>query len=306
MVVDEVIVRRGREGSRWYNQRPPADDVSYWFSTAVRLHDGLEHEHYIGGVTLIQATEKSDEVASFDKDGLPIIRERRDLVYIPYVKVETRVAYFWTLLERHPEWRGEILPVPNASSDELGLPPGFFRYVAADPKNAGKTVSFVGVSMQVMIYERSRTTGQDRPLITPAPGTKLVAAASKWDVDPHALSKAETGAVGRALGMAGMLVIPGSGVATAEDMQELGQPGYVSDRPHGHSGIPGLPPEIEFGMRGTPRPASTPRPKVRARPTARRSTRRSPSLRRRTPTSRPFNGRSTATPSGSSPRTSSG
>jgi hypothetical protein len=102
-------------------------------------------------------------------------------------------------------------------------------HVAADPKNAGKTVSFVGVSMQVMIYERSRTTGQDRPLITPAPGTKLVAAASKWDVDPHALSKAETGAVGRALGMAGMLVIPGSGVATAEDMQELGQPGYVSE-----------------------------------------------------------------------------
>jgi MoxR-like ATPase len=33
--------------------------------------------------------------------------------------------------------------------------------------------------------------------------------------------KAETGAVGRALGFAGMLVIPGSGVATAEDMLEL-------------------------------------------------------------------------------------
>jgi hypothetical protein len=34
------------------------------------------------------------------------------------------------------------------------------------------------------------------------------------------MMKAETGAVGRALGMAGMLVIPGSGIATAEDMQE--------------------------------------------------------------------------------------
>jgi hypothetical protein len=32
--------------------------------------------------------------------------------------------------------------------------------------------------------------------------------------------KAETGAIGRALGMAGILVIPGSGVATAEDVQE--------------------------------------------------------------------------------------
>jgi hypothetical protein len=40
--------------------------------------------------------------------------------------------------------------------------------------------------------------------------------------DPNAFMKAETGAVGRALGMAGMLVIPGSGVATAEDMQESG------------------------------------------------------------------------------------
>jgi hypothetical protein len=61
----------------------------------------------------------------------------------------------------------------------------------------------------------------DTPIMAPATGTKMVSCLTKWGVDEHALMKAETGAVGRALGMAGMLVLPGSGVATAEDMQEM-------------------------------------------------------------------------------------
>lgn len=233
----EPVIRAGREGNRWYNLRPAADDVAEWFAS-VRLHEGMRPEDYIGGITMIQATEKSDEVTGFDKDGMAVIRERKDLVHIPYVKVDTRVRYFWDYVELHESrgWRGEIRPVPNASSVQLGLPDGFFRYSATDPKAADKHVNFVGISMQATIYERSRASGgADIPILRGSPGTKLVAAATKWEVDPHAMSKAETGAVGRALGMAGILVIPGSGVATAEDMLEL------SEAPAGAVAEPELP-----------------------------------------------------------------
>jgi hypothetical protein len=220
MAVAEV--RQGREGSRWYNARPGAPEVAEWFGT-IPLHDGLDHPDYIGGVVLIQATEKSDEVTGFDRDNLPQIRERRDLVYIPYVKVETRVAYFWKLLELHPEWVGVIEPaIPR--NPEIGLPEGYFRYVVKeDPK--GKTVPFVGCAMRVRIYERMTGSREYGALVMdPPPASKIIATSTKWDADPNALMKAETGAVGRALGMAGMLVIPGSGVATAEDMADAAVP----------------------------------------------------------------------------------
>src|SRR5204863_2609716 len=58
---------------------------------------------------------------------------------------------------------------------------------------------------------------RDHPLLQ-GTGTKQTPLAKQW-ADDNALMKAETGAVGRALGMAGILVV-GTGVATAEDMQE--------------------------------------------------------------------------------------
>jgi hypothetical protein len=213
----ETAHRRGREGSRWYNMRPEADELAEWFSQ-VPLHDGMNHADYISGVTLIQAKEKSDEVTGFDDTGLPLIRERKDLVYVPYPKVETRVAYFWQLMQLHELWDGEVMPNEIVGGDPIGLPVGFSRYSAAKPD--GKVVNFVVCSQRVQVWERNRHTSDRRPVMTPAAGTKAVAVATKWDVDPNALMKAETGAVGRALGMAGMLVVPGSGVATAEDMQE--------------------------------------------------------------------------------------
>jgi pyruvate/2-oxoglutarate dehydrogenase complex dihydrolipoamide acyltransferase (E2) component len=42
----------------------------------------------------------------------------------------------------------------------------------------------------------------------------------RYGADENALMKAQTGAIGRTLAFAGMLVIPGTGVATAEDVQE--------------------------------------------------------------------------------------
>jgi hypothetical protein len=218
-------VRRGREGSRWYNQRPTAEEVAEWFYT-VRLADGMLHPDYISGITLISAKEKSDEVFNFDSDGLPLIRERQDLVFIPYVKVDTRVAYFWNLIDHHAEqgWVGTIDPVTTPASETLGLPPGFFKYAATDPK--GKAASFVGCSMRVKVV-----AGDGKLVMHPPPGTKIVSTATKWDVDQNAVMKAETGAVGRALGMAGMLVVPGSGVATAEDMADNNVPAGAAAEP---------------------------------------------------------------------------
>lgn len=217
-VTDEVAPRRGREGSRWYNVRPTSEEIAAWFLT-IPLHPGMKHEDYIGGVTLIQSKEKSDEVVGYDNEGLPQIKERQDLVFVPYVKVETRVAYFWAYVGLHDDWEGEITTVEPVGAEPIGLPPGFFRYSATKPD--GKEVKSVGCTKKVRVWQRSRTTSDRRSIMSPSEGTKTVPVATRWDVDPNAFMKAETGAVGRALGFAGMLVIPGSGVATAEDMLEL-------------------------------------------------------------------------------------
>jgi hypothetical protein len=214
----EVAPRRGREGSRWYNERPTSEEIAQWFMT-VPMHDGMDAADYIGGLTLIQSKEKSLWATGYDNRGLPEIVEREDLVFVPYVKVETRVAYFWQYVAQHPDWEGEITTVEPVGGDPLGLPPGFFRYSASKPD--GKEIKFVGCTKQVRIWERSRTTLDLRSVMSPSQGTKTVPVATRWDVDANAFMKAETGAVGRALGFAGMLVIPGSGVATAEDMLEL-------------------------------------------------------------------------------------
>jgi hypothetical protein len=226
-VTFEPHLRHGREGSRWYNARPTGEELAQWFAQ-VPLHEGMAHEHFISGIVLIQAEEKSNEVVGYDNDGLPLIRERKDLVYVPYPKVEARVAYFWKLMEIR-QWRGEILPVPPVGGDPIGLPPGYFRYSATKPDS--KVVNFVGCSMQVKVWEPSRHHSEPTAVMTPPPGSKIVPTATRWDVDANALMKAETGAIGRALGVAGMLVVPGSGVATAEDMLELAGPPAGAQEP---------------------------------------------------------------------------
>lgn len=217
-MIGEAVVRQGREGSRWYNQRPTSEEVAEWFS-GVPLHEGMSHSGYVGGVTLIPQQEKNvRDVVGLDADNAPIIVERDHLVWTPYMRVDTRIAYFWELM-RVNGWIGRIEPVEQTGDTSLGLPPGFFKYAAVNP--AGKTETFIGASMQATVRESMLGTTQlGRIVMAPPPGTKIVSTQTRYAADPHALMKAETGAVGRALGMAGMLVI-GSGVATAEDMQEF-------------------------------------------------------------------------------------
>lgn len=233
---------KGRQGGRWYNERPSAEEIAEWFSKNVKMHDGMEHERYVGGLTLISQTENSHEV----KNGR--IVKVKNLVFTPYGKVESRVQYFWDLMMLHPEWAGSIVPVDPLGKDKSNdgdLPPGFYRH---NVQVADKHYAYVGASMKVRVVERERGGGRSDAIIESSPATKLIPVLTTSGYgnnrtivpDPYALMKAETGAVGRALGLAGMLIIPGAGVATAEDMLEAQAQGEIPN-----AEVQTLPPEAE-------------------------------------------------------------
>lgn len=223
--------RQGREGSRWLNERPTGTDVADWFEENVALHEGLAHKDYVSGVTLIQQTEKTREVIAWSPENRPVTGEVSNIVYVPYAKVEARVKYFQDLMRVNgDEWVGFIEPVPVAGFETL--PPGFFMFKV--PTDGGRAVIYVCCSMKVTVYKRGSIEYVEVPqavgrssverrgeiVIDAPPGTKMIPTLGKYGPDPNALMKAETGAVGRALGLAGMLVIPGTGIATAEDLAE--------------------------------------------------------------------------------------
>lgn len=225
--------RKGREGSRWYNERPSSDDVAKWFKANVPVYEGLDVEDYIAGITLINAVEKTKEATGFRDNGTPIIEEVHSVVYTPYPRVDTRIKYFHDLMAlKADEWYGAIEPVAVELQRGVHMPPGFFPHKVV---TQGGETRFVCCSMKVTVWERegfeekpiiNTRTGEQtfvrtgKKVIDAPPATKMIACVRKY-ADENALMKAETGAVGRALGMAGMLVVPGAGVATAEDLQEL-------------------------------------------------------------------------------------
>lgn len=234
----EVARREGREGSRWVNQRPAAAEVAAWFKENIVLHEGMEHEEWVTGITLIQSTESHDEIRGFTQDGRPIIApDVQHLFFIPYPKVETRVAYFNALVAKNDSWSGFILPV--AAADPKGMHVGYTAVKITRPAD-GKAVSLIVYTAEVRVFDgevkweeqedadgvmRKYPTGK---LVLSGLGTKSVPLTDRHgQVDPNAMAKAQTGAVGRALGMAGVLVIPGTGVATAEDMQESAATGNL-------------------------------------------------------------------------------
>lgn len=252
--------RRGREGARWINERPTPEEFAKWAKENIPLPEGLKIETYIGGIVLIPAVDKRSKfVDGFTAQGEPKIGERPEMVYVPYAKVETRLQVFWDLLELNEErWVGVIEPIPterpeldtltevirdmpNASVDEVladlkereirktsataaivhQLPPGFFLLPVPVE---GSYTYFLCCSYRVAIYERDNAKDVSRP-VREGRGTKQVALVTKgWEnklkIDENAIMKCETGAIGRALGAAGIFTIPGSGIATAEDMLE--------------------------------------------------------------------------------------
>jgi hypothetical protein len=220
-----------RQGSRWLHSPPSEEAVREWFK-AQTLHDGMEHDPYVGGVVLIAATQKT-KVTREKANGEQYVAEEEHAEFVPYVKADTRIRYFWDLVDamnglaEETLYVGTIEPVAQRRiTDNTSayynehLPEGFF---ALPVTNEDRSVArYVGCQMRVAIYERQswgeRVNGRDSLPVLAGIGTKQTKLSTRW-ADDNALMKVETGAVGRALGMAGVLVV-GTGVATAEDMQE--------------------------------------------------------------------------------------
>jgi hypothetical protein len=218
-----------RQGSRWIHEPPTEDDVREWFEKQP-LHAGMTHGPYIGGVVLIGSTEKI-KVTKQKQNGDTYVTEMERAVYTPYVKVDSRIAYFRDLVRKmndgnegeFDKFYGVIEPVEvpvieDAQSAYFNkhLPRGFSMLPIA---NKDKSISrFLVCTSRVAIYGRVSDRDVTDYLVLEGIGTKQVPLAKNW-ADDNCVMKAETGAVGRALGMAGILVV-GTGVATAEDMQE--------------------------------------------------------------------------------------
>lgn len=228
--------REGQEGSRWVNYRPTGEEVADWFEKNVKLHEGLEASSYVTGITLIQSTEKSKAVVGWDGDQ-PQTQEQFDLVYTPYPRVDIRVRYWQDYLELHRQEMIGVLERVAPPEPSKTLPEGFFRMDVGQADS--KVTRFVCCSLRARIYKRGtieyqrltvdKRTGEERMemrgevLLDAPPATKMIPILSRYGPDPFSLMKAETGAVGRALALAGMLVVPGAGVASAEDLIEAQQ-----------------------------------------------------------------------------------
>lgn len=239
------VLEAVREGNRWLNGQPPAEEVASWFAANVKLHEGLEHENYVSGLVLIGQTEKY-KVGVELEDGSTDIVEHKRMVYTPYGKVETRLLYWWEWLRLERE-KSELdllgLIEPVAGNEGLKGVPGSFRYEVQTRVGGNDGVtSFVGVTLQCSVYERDARTGHKGKLYKQgSPGSKIVPVlTSNGYADENAVMKAQTGAVGRALGMMGMLVIPGSGVATYEDVMDAVY-GGTFEQPAGGSAGASLP-----------------------------------------------------------------
>lgn len=223
-VVDEA---NRQEGSRWVGKRPTGEEVAHWFQS-VPLDEGMRHEDHIGGITIISAKETRLEL----QQGQFVDVER--LVHVPYPRVDSRIAYFWQLCAANG-WTGEIAPVnvPRTRAPGMNnenLPPGFAKVPVILPDK--RVVTYITCTQRVTVTLGDSGRFQ-KSVRNPPPATKQVPLVDRWGKpDDNAMMKAETGAIGRALGMAGVFVIPGAGVATAEDMQEyLAQTGAAAGAP---------------------------------------------------------------------------
>lgn len=200
-----------QEGSRWLHNPPDGRSFADWFRANVKLHEGMKHEDYVNGITLIP----NKETVKVTRNGE--ITEIERLVFSPYPQVETRVAYFWDWC-RVNGYLGEIEILPPPLQNPT-LPDGIFATVV---KSGTQSHTWLGAKARVRAFERDVRSGdKGRLVLSPPKATKTVPLHLRFGPDVNAPLKAETGAIGRALGFAGMLVIPGAGISTAEDMLDL-------------------------------------------------------------------------------------
>lgn len=208
-----------QEGSRWRHARPSEEEVKKWFD-GQPLDEGMNNDDFVSGIVLIPANEK---VKVPSEDGRRV-EERYEATFTPYVRVDMRVLYFTRLAEKRDLIRViEPAAVPIVDDKASGyynanMAAGLWWHMTTNSE--GASVRYLVSTWQVSLYERhawlAMKEGDGRPpAILQGIGSKQTGGGA----DLNAIMKAETGAIGRALGAAGILVV-GTGVATAEDMQE--------------------------------------------------------------------------------------
>jgi hypothetical protein len=207
-----------REGSRWRYARPTPQEVSEWFKTQP-LDEGMRHEEYESGVVIIPASEKVKKQRS-DGRGTEDVYE---MTFTPYMRVDMRVLYFRRLAERR-RLKPVIEPVPAVRIDDTksayfngNLGEGLWWHVVRG--SDGAAVRYLAATWRVALYEPHKLANDEGAEIEGV-ATKQVAGGA----DINGIMKAETGAIGRALAAAGILVL-GTGLASAEDMQDLASAG---------------------------------------------------------------------------------
>lgn len=227
-----------REGARWRHHRPSPDAVADWF-TSVPLDESMDHADFIGGVVLIPGKEKAQYST---ERGL---QERYELTYTPYMQIGTRVGYFHALArQRDLVSIIEPMEVPRSQNPDSpyfngNMATGLWWHVVEGDR---APLRFLCATARVAMYDRGdwrRSRAEASPLLE-ATGTKQVFGGA----DINGIAKAQTGAIGRALGVAGVLVI-GTGIATAEDMEELSSGGSTGGTPA--PSLPTVPSQIESG-----------------------------------------------------------
>lgn len=220
-----------REGSRWRYKKPTGEEVGEWFGTQP-LDDGMAHEDFVSGVVIIPASEKVK--VQVERNGRAATEDVYEMTYTPYVRVDTRIAYFRKLAASRSQIAViEPVAVPRMQAGEaynVNLPDGYWWHIVKTGEAQGAFVRYLCCTMRVALYreedyfadpEVAHASGvrSYREIKPTREGRATKQVVARGD-DVNALAKAETGAVGRALGMAGVLVI-GTGLATAEDMAEL-------------------------------------------------------------------------------------
>jgi len=180
-----------------FDHSPSQEEISSWFG-GFKLHEGLDHPQYVGGIVAIEN------------------KDRGNSVWMLYINATARIAYFWDWVDKN----GYIadIEVTGPVDREVELP---------DNKKARQFY----MTAEITVVKPGADDSSQGRIVRRVTGRKQVdqtvfrrgygGAAGRVLPDSNALMKAETGAIARALGTLGMLALPGSGLATAEDMVEF-------------------------------------------------------------------------------------
>lgn len=174
-----------------FDHKPSQEEISKWFA-GFKLHTGLKHEQYVGGIVAIEN------------------RDRGGSIWMLYINATARISYFWDWIEVNGYNASIDVTAPIERDVEL-----------PDDKKA----RLFYMEAKVLVENP-----ESHHVIREAVGRKQVesvkfkrgfnGAPGRIVPDTDSLMKAETGAIARALGTIGMLALPGSGLATAEDMSD--------------------------------------------------------------------------------------